>query len=115
MKRAILPLLLASCAPQHAPQVAPPASLTSHAEPATDAPGVLAGAAQARSDAEHYVAWDQAKAGNIDRLTVLTGALNDAVSVMKAHEVRGVYRAGDVVAVRSALAELRRFLAVKGD
>jgi PBP1b-binding outer membrane lipoprotein LpoB len=72
-------------------------------------------AEQAKADAAGYVAWKDSKNENIDRLTTLTVDLNNAVATMRANEHDGTYRAADVLNARTALHELRRFLATKDD
>jgi hypothetical protein len=76
---------------------------------------IVAAADQAYRDVSGYVAWSQSKPENIDQLTMLTVELNAAVARMKAGKVRGRYQPGDVVAARTALRDLRSFLANKGD
>ena len=117
-------ILLAGCtvAPVAlpAPYVPPPptAAPPSHIEPQAS-PGrsdrALQGASQARIDASGYVHWDQSKTAIIDRLIPLTSRLNIAVAQMRAHAVRGRYRAADVTAVEVALGALRTELRDKGD
>lgn len=128
-------LLLTGCAtPAHAPdapvvvadmppapvkrQVAVPVPPTPPGEISVAAlsPVELLGVAdQARADASGYVAWKHSRAENIDRLADLTAALNTAVARMKAGRTGGKYRPADVLAARSAVRQLRMFLAQKGD
>jgi len=77
--------------------------------------GVIVASDRACRDATDYVAWKHSRPENIDRLTVLTSAVQTSVRVMRAGEVRGRYRAVDVIAARSSLRQLLAFLADKGD
>jgi hypothetical protein len=76
---------------------------------------IMVVADQAKADAAGYVAWKDSKNENIDRLTTLTVNLNHAVATMRTNEHNGTYRAADVLNARTALHELRRFLATKDD
>lgn len=76
---------------------------------------IQAAADQARADATGYVAWKHSRPENIDRLTDLTSALNEAVARMRATKTHGRYADADVVSARSALQDLRWFLSTKGD
>jgi hypothetical protein len=76
---------------------------------------VIAAAEAAREDASGYVAWRESKPSNIERLTVLTRDLNDAITQMRGHEVGQKYPPADVSAARAALRALRLFLREKDD
>lgn len=125
----VLALLLSGCAASPAPDplILPPDPPPIAVEPVVRAPAkssapapltpseIIVAADQGRTDATGYVAWKHSKAENIDRLTTLTAALNAAVAKMRAGYANGKYVTTDVMAARSALAELRSFLSNKGD
>lgn len=76
-------------------------------------PEIIAASETARAHAAGYVAWKHSKVENIDRLTTLTSSLNLAIARLQAG--RGKYTQADVSAARTALQDLRTFLANKGD
>lgn len=136
MKRIIMMLLLAlaGCEPKPIPEPStpplavvippkPPKIIAPVAVPSDPVAAVsvlpatqLPHAAQkSLTDADHYVAWNMARADNIDVLTVLTERVSNSIAAMKAGRAQGRYRPTDVMAARAALRELREFLIHKGD
>lgn len=136
MKRAIIIILLAlaGCEPKPIPEpptpplvvVIPPAPPKINSPVIVPSDPVAAvsvlparqlprAAKKSLTDADHYVAWNMARADNIDVLTGLTERVSATIAAMKAGEVDGHYRPKDVAAARSALHALRSFLKNKGD